>query len=109
MVERRSPKPIVVGSNPTGPATYFNSTHFKVSMTESNLDQNSEGQGGNPGSTVSFFRSVLDELRLVTWPERSHVIKSSLIVVVFCIAVTVVVGILDYLLTVMMVFLNRVL
>jgi len=78
-------------------------------MIESNLGKNSKSQGRNSGSIISFFRSVVDELGLVTWPERSHVIKSSLIVVVFCIGVSVVVSLLDYLLTIMMVLLNRVL
>ena len=105
MVERRSPKPIVVGSNPTGPAIY----EQKLIMTE--IQPNSIGHIESPASfrLTDYIKSVRAELGNVSWPDRAHIVRASAIVIALCVGMSVVVGVVDYILTVVLIGLNRVL
>ena len=48
---------------------------------------------------VQYYREVVSELRKVIWPGRNELITYSIVVLVFVIVVTAIVGVLDYGLT----------
>lgn len=48
-----------------------------------------------PGRIAKPFKNMVHELKLVSWPTKSELISNSLIVLVFIVVMSVVVGILD--------------
>ena len=77
MVERRSPKPEVVGSSPSAPAKLF-----KTNMK-------------NP---LKFIQDVKQEAFKVTWPTGKEVIQGSLMVVAMAIVAALFFLLLDQIL-----------
>ena len=79
MVERRSPKPNVIGSNPIGPAKLY-----KVKDKSDHMANNSNSKSVKEG-IKQYFNEAQDELRKVSWPTREKVIRSSSIIIVMVI------------------------
>ena len=48
------------------------------------------------GRTVSYFREVRTELGKVTWPTWEDLRKSTLVIILFVIAIGILIGILDW-------------
>ena len=48
---------------------------------------------------VKTFKDMWAELKKVTWPSRKDLIRQSTVVIVFVLILTVVVGLLDYVLS----------
>ena len=79
MVEWRSPKPFVAGSNPAWPVN----TNQKWGIIEMKV--------------VQFFKESVAELKKVVWPGRDDVVSSVKVVLVSTIIVAIVLGLLDLL------------
>ena len=77
MVERRSPKPCVVGSSPTRPVK-------NLSMIE---------------KIQKFIGEVAAELKKVAWSTRQELIDSTLIVLICCAFLGVFIATADYVLS----------
>lgn len=45
---------------------------------------------------VQKFREMIAELKKVTWPSRKELIRSTVVVIVFVVAVTVVIALYDF-------------
>ncbi|WMJ80326.1 preprotein translocase subunit SecE [Clostridium sp. MB40-C1] len=43
-----------------------------------------------------FFKEVKAETKRITWPPKNEVKKSTLIVLFFCVASAVIIGLMDY-------------
>ena len=78
MVERRSPKPDVEGSSPSGRDLYKGT---RMNETVNNI--------------VSYLRAVKLEWSKVNWPERRQVIAETVFVIVIVFAFTVSVYLMD--------------
>ena len=52
-----------------------------------------------PGRIARRFREMVGELKKVTWPSRKDLIRQSTVVIVFVLILTVVVGLMDYVLS----------
>ena len=52
-----------------------------------------------PGRIARSFREMFGELKKVTWPSRKDLIRQSTVVIVFVLILTVVVGLMDYVLS----------
>ncbi len=48
---------------------------------------------------VQYYREIVSELRKVIWPGRNELVTYSIVVLVFVVVVTAIVGVLDYGLT----------
>jgi preprotein translocase subunit SecE len=48
------------------------------------------------GRIKQFFKEVITELKKVTWPSRSEVFGSTLVVIVVTLLIAVIVGIFDF-------------
>lgn len=71
LVEHRSPKPSVVGSNPAAPANLPNNF----------LKRFKDGSKVKV-SPVQFFRQVKQEVKKVTWPTKKEVSQVSMMIIV---------------------------
>jgi preprotein translocase subunit SecE len=83
LVERRTPKPRVEGSNPSGPAIILP------------LEQGAK----TVEKVKSFIREVRAELNKITWPGKQQVWYSTLIVIFVTVLVAAYLGIVDLILT----------
>ena len=72
MVEHRSPKPSVVGSNPAAPAKFITTTKLKRLKDGSKVKV----------SPIQFFRQVKQEVKKVTWPTKKEVSQVSMMIIV---------------------------
>ena len=77
MVERRSPKPDVVGSNPSWPAIFNGKKRVDVKKA------------------IDFLGEVKAELKKVTWPTRRETINSTYIVLAVVGVVSVFLAMVD--------------
>ena len=82
MVERRSPKQSVAGSNPARPVNFLQYLKFT---------------GFAVGKIGNFFKESLAELKKVVWPSVDDVVSSVKVVLISTIVVGVVLGLLDWL------------
>ena len=57
---------------------------------------------GTPRALGQFIRESRDELKKVSWPTRAQTIRYTIIVIVACIAVGMLIGGVDYLLTLLL-------
>ena len=97
-LERWSPKPDAVGSNPTGPAilvllpagqtSCFPSLGLCVSVVE-------RCENAMFKKLAKFLREVKVELKKVSWPSRAEISGSTGVVIVTVIIVAIYLGILD--------------
>lgn len=79
MVERRSPKPDVEGSSPSGRELYK-----RINLVNETLN-----------GIVAYLKSVKLEWAKITWPERKQVIAETIAVVAIVFLFTVAVYIID--------------
>ena len=93
MVERRSPKPNVVGSNPTGPARikFLFIDDVRGVKRVATIQQAKK----TPKGISAFAADTRGELRKVEWPNKAAVIKSTIVIVVMLIFFTGYVTALD--------------
>lgn len=77
LVEQRSPKPSVAGSNPAGPDT---KNILEKIMTK----------------IGKFFRESKAELKKVVWPTKEDVLSSIKVVIISTVIVAVILGLLDW-------------
>ncbi len=80
MVEHRSPKPVVGGSSPSWPASYF--------KVEEKMFR----------KIKRFLSDVVIELKKTTWPSREDVIGTTIVTIVMVAFVTTFLWIVDMLL-----------
>ena len=83
MVERRSPKPDVEGSSPSG-REFINKGNQMNEAIESTIE-----------SIKTYFRGVRSEWGKITWPERGQVIGETAFVVAIIFAFTLAVYLMD--------------
>lgn len=50
----------------------------------------------NKNAVVNYLQSSAEELRKVTWPTKNRAIRMTFLVLGFCLAVAIVLGILDF-------------
>jgi preprotein translocase subunit SecE len=93
MVERRSPKPDVVGSSPTWPG----SSESPRDVASVRSVKAKGVQGATMKKIIQFFKDSYAELSKVVWPSKDDVIASTKIVVVSTVAVALVLGLIDFL------------
>ncbi len=55
-----------------------------------------ESQGPKKNRIIAYFQDSYDELKKVTWPTRNQAVKLTFIVIGFCIAFALVVGVMDF-------------
>ena len=84
MVERRSPKPRVEGSNPSGPAIIFVLIEQEARVVE---------------KIKNMIREARAELNKITWPGKQQVWYSTLVVIFVTLIVATYLGIVDLILT----------
>ena len=99
MVERRSPKPIVVGSNPTGPAIsrLFYEERFIIKTaqkTSRKLAQKTQKRQ-KPSVDKNFATDIVTEMKRVTWPTKRVVYHGTLLILFIVIFFTIFIGFLD--------------
>ena len=46
---------------------------------------------------IQYFKGSVEELRKVTWPTKNQALKLTTIVIGFCIAMAILLGLFDYL------------
>ena len=80
MVELRSPKPWVVGSNPTAPERLLKKKERSMKV-------------------IQFFKECVAELKKVVWPSREDVVSSVKVVIVSTVIVALVLGLIDFILS----------
>ena len=73
MVEHWSPKPQVVGSNPISPA------NLKTGMIMSNNKQD-----GRLRRISKFGSATVEELKKCSWPNRTELFESAVVVLASC-------------------------
>lgn len=96
MVERRSPKPDVVGSNPTGRVLYKARVKFKdknVNKTKSK-EVSEKTESFKEGVKV-YLKGVKSEWGKITWPEKNQIIQETIVVLGVVIVFTLMVLLLD--------------
>ena len=66
-------------------------------------DKNAKAKKSDPGkkrfNLVKTFKDMWAELKKVTWPSRKDLIRQSTVVIVFVLVLTVIVGLMDYVLS----------
>ncbi len=80
MAERRSPKPNVVGSNPTWPVFSYGSRENKM------------------GKIKAFLSETVVEMKKVVWPSWPSAVSSMKVVLVSTIIFAMLFGVVDFLL-----------
>ena len=97
-LERRSPKPDAVGSNPTRPAIFtLLSARWDFRFLSSGTLCFRYEEVGNTmfKKLTKFLREVKIELKKVVWPTRAEISGSTGVVIVTVIIVAVYLGIID--------------
>ena len=84
MVERRSPKPDVEGSSPSGREFI----KYKVIKMNDKADKIKQ-------SVISYFRGVRTEWGKITWPEKNQVIVETCFVIAIVFIFTVFIYVVD--------------
>ena len=90
MVERRSPKPDVEGSSPSG--RDLKEKELIMIGAESNTPQWVENM---TNSVKTYFRGVRTEWGKISWPEKRQVIAETVFVVAIVFVFTVAVYLMD--------------
>ncbi len=78
-------------------------------MTETQTKSIGQGGSSAPFKVTEYLKDVRSELRNVSWPDRAHIIRASAIVIALCVGMSAVVGVVDYVLAIGLVWFNRVL
>ena len=105
LVEHRSPKPVVGGSSPSGPAARSNTA---ISKTEDlkvkkvpakkgkTVSVNSTERLGLFGRMSLFLRQVMFELKKVVWPTKEQLVTYTAVVIVFVTIMGLIIAALDF-------------
>ncbi len=88
MVERRSPKPDVEGSSPSG--RELTNKRKKLMSQDKKVQQNNYKD-----SIIAYFKGVKAEWSKVSWPTRRQVVVEAVIVLAVVIFFTLVVYFMD--------------
>ena len=100
MVEHRSPKPVVGGSSPSGPAARSNNEDLKVKKVPAKkgktVSVNSTERLGLFSRMSLFLRQVMFELKKVVWPTKEQMVTYTAVVVVFVIIMGLIIAALDF-------------
>ena len=100
MVEHRSPKPVVGGSSPSGPAARSNNEDLKVKKVPAKkgktVSVNSTERLGLVSRVSLFLRQVIFELKKVVWPTREQLITYTIVVIVFVTIMGLIIAALDF-------------
>ena len=80
MVERRSPKPDVEGSSPSGRESYIYKV-FKMNNTVNSI--------------VTYFKGVKAEWSKINWPEKNQIIAETVFVIAIVTVFTISVYLID--------------
>ena len=100
MVEHRSPKPVVGGSSPSGPAARSNEEDLKVNKVPAKkgktVSVNSTERLGLFGRMSLFLRQVIFELKKVVWPTREQLVTYTIVVIVFVTIMGLIIAALDF-------------
>ena len=67
--------------------------------TDKKAPPNKSDSGKKRFNLVKTFKDMWAELKKVTWPSRKDLIRQSTVVIVFVLILTVVVGLMDYVLS----------
>jgi len=46
---------------------------------------------------INFFKSVIDEMKKVSWPTKEEVISSSTVTIIFVLLLSIILGLVDFL------------
>ena len=100
LVEHRSPKPVVGGSSPSGPAARSNNEDLKVKKVPAKkgktVSVNSTERLGLVSRVSLFLRQVIFELKKVVWPTREQLITYTIVVIVFVTIMGLIIAALDF-------------
>ena len=100
LVEHRSPKPVVGGSSPSGPAARSNNEDLKVKKVPAKkgktVSVNSTERIGLVSRVSLFLRQVIFELKKVVWPTREQLITYTIVVIVFVTIMGLIIAALDF-------------
>ncbi len=100
MVEHRSPKPVVGGSSPSGPAARSIKEDFESEKVPAKkgktLSVNSTERLGLFSRMSLFLRQVMFELKKVVWPTKEQMVTYTAVVVVFVIIMGLIIAALDF-------------
>ena len=107
LVESRSPKPVVGGSSPSGPARRSTAREVARDLPLTARRQeghvSSEARGDAKlslfGRLALFLRQVVAELRKVIWPTRKELVTYTIVVIVFVAVMAAIVAVYDYVFT----------
>ena len=100
MVEHRSPKPVVGGSSPSGPAARSKTEDFLGEEVPAKkgktVSVNSTERLGLFSRMSLFLRQVMFELKKVVWPTKEQMVTYTAVVVVFVIIMGLIIAALDF-------------
>ena len=100
LVEHRSPKPVVGGSSPSGPAARSNNEDFLGEEVPAKkgktVSVNSTERLGLFSRMSLFLRQVMFELKKVVWPTKEQMVTYTAVVVVFVIIMGLIIAALDF-------------
>ena len=100
LVEHRSPKPVVGGSSPSGPAARSIKEDFESEKVPAKkgktLSVNSTERLGLFSRMSLFLRQVMFELKKVVWPTKEQMVTYTAVVVVFVIIMGLIIAALDF-------------
>ena len=100
LVEHRSPKPVVGGSSPSGPAARSKTEDFLGEEVPAKkgktVSVNSTERLGLFSRMSLFLRQVMFELKKVVWPTKEQMVTYTAVVVVFVIIMGLIIAALDF-------------
>ena len=100
MVEHRSPKPVVGGSSPSGPAARSKEEISKVNKVTvkkgKTVSVSTTERLGSFGRISLFLRQVIFELKKVVWPTKEQLVTYTAVVIVFVTIMGLIIAALDF-------------
>ena len=100
MVEHWSPKPKVVGSIPAGPGALLLSRDVMVApkgKEERARGRAGSGRGAELNQIARYFLELKSEWKKITFPDRKELTRSTIVVFIFTVLVTLVIATYDFL------------
>lgn len=85
MVERRSPKPNVVGSNPACPDFFLLEYVDLCGLRNETMKK-----------IINFIKECVAELKRVNWPTKDDVVAQTVVVIVSLVIVSAVLAVMDF-------------
>lgn len=117
MVERRSPKPNVEGSSPSGRGLLI--TNIKAIMTVVSKENNTQATTSKKKkdknqeptfkeSLKTYFKGVKSEWHKITWPDRQQITYETIIVIAVTAFITILIALIDTIYNYILTFSNPV-